>query len=1127
VERQNVRFIDALFTCVSAVCCVGLTTLDLSTLTIASQVVLWVLVQVGCIVLTSTVPVLIRRHYFAKTMKEALRSLGMNEKECDRLLRQELEYRALGWVLTIAFVHMLFWPLLMAIVWGLYFTNNDSARAPLDAGNVNPWWWSFFMATAATHNAGFSLLADNLVQFASNTFFLLSASLLILVGNIGYPLVMYGNVYLLHRIYGAKEPAFAFLLARPRKCFTHLFNRASTLILLGVMVFTTFFEFFLFLALDYNEAYIQSFPPPVRALVGWFQAISTRCAGFNSIDIGQTAPAMQLVYAVMMYLTVYPFALTIRRSADMDAAAEAAGLPALLAHPEPSGASAASSEAGNGTTPAGTASSGQQLSQQAVARELEATQAAELARLAQAISIAQRASGLGSGGSVALRTVGPGSLSNVTFADTGSFRLRSGGSFRKGITTAGLGSAPLTRGDGSSGPGSSGPGSARRLALPGSSLGSAMGPGAGVEDPSAARYGSVSASGSVISGFSEPMNGVGGSRIAGSSLFSADSGRPDSARPAPVRSYLSSLADARSGASQSGVAEASASATAGAGPAVAAIEAEAGAAASAEDAARVAAAPRAQGATGPRSPAKPVDPAARAGAGGCDQAAVASATKALVPTRSAPAVPPWRVAAEYLDHDIGDIGVHHSGHRHGASTARRAKPRLSVRPESKLRAAAAAHGPSAGHAAAGYAHASARLHAGVHAVAHAHAEEQLRAGGHDAARSAAAHASGTGTAHGDEAATSGEATGRPTGDAAVHSIRGVPADDRITHAEASGLRRRRRDSAEADGAGGADVLPPAGGTKGDAADAADEVASVAESSILYDEFGHPLPPPPPVQTLRKEASGMFSRELFWLFTMLLAITISETNSIRDNAHPTYFNIFTVLFELSSAFGGVGLSIGYPGSPLSLSGQFNTFSKLVLIVAILAGRQRGLPTSIDPAVYLPALLSTKEAAEATSTAPDAAAAVQSLVQMSVQMFDAGRRRPMASIRSIFGPQAVASGKQTPTAGATDGAGTRATLFPRVGGGTTPRLAEPKLAGAASPRLRPQMHVTAPFTAVVVSVPGGGATPSHGNAPEPTGGAAGTVDADAAGASSISAQGVNSAAHGPSADATDMPELSLDS
>jgi hypothetical protein len=334
------------------------------------------------------------------------------------------------------------------------------------------------------------------------------------------------------------------------------------------------------------------------------------------------------------------------------------------------------------------------------------------------------------------------------------------------------------------------------------------------------------------------------------------------------------------------------------------------------------------------------------------------------------------------------------------------------------------------------------------------------------------------------------------------------------------------------------VLPPAGGAKDDAADAADEVASVAESSILYDEFGHALPPPPPVQTLRKEASGMFSRELFWLFMMLLAITISETNSIRDNAHPTYFNIFTVLFELSSAFGGVGLSIGYPGSPLSLAGQFNSFSKLVLIAAMLAGRQRGLPTSIDPAVYLPALLSTKEAAEATSTAPDASAAVQSLVQMSVQMFDAGRRRPMASIRSIFGPQAAASSKQTPTSGASDAAGTRAPLSPRLAGEATPRLAGavsprlggmagPKLAGAASPRLRPQMHVTAPFTAVVVSVPGGGATPSHGNARGPTAGGAGAVAAIAAGASSMSAQGVDSAADGPRVDAADMPELFLDS
>ncbi|KAG8896927.1 low affinity potassium transporter, partial [Tulasnella sp. 408] len=75
----------------------------------------------------------------------------------------------------------------------------------------------------------------------------------------------------------------------------------------------------------------------------------------------------------------------------------------------------------------------------------------------------------------------------------------------------------------------------------------------------------------------------------------------------------------------------------------------------------------------------------------------------------------------------------------------------------------------------------------------------------------------------------------------------------------------------------------------------------------------------------------------------------------------WFNIFSVLFELVSAYGTVGLSLGIPDSRkftlylrqknYSFSGALTTLSKLIIIAVMIRGRHRGLPVAIDRAVVL--------------------------------------------------------------------------------------------------------------------------------------------------------------------------------
>lgn len=105
-----------------------------------------------------------------------------------------------------------------------------------------------------------------------------------------------------------------------------------------------------------------------------------------------------------------------------------------------------------------------------------------------------------------------------------------------------------------------------------------------------------------------------------------------------------------------------------------------------------------------------------------------------------------------------------------------------------------------------------------------------------------------------------------------------------------------------------------------------------------------------------------SFDLWYVFLGLFVIAIAEGSRL-ENTSDYSFQLFTVLFEVVSAYGTVGLSFGYPGVNTSFSGQFNVVSKLVIIAMQIRGRHRGLPYALDRAVLLPSdSLNRREAEE---------------------------------------------------------------------------------------------------------------------------------------------------------------------
>ena len=56
-------------------------------------------------------------------------------------------------------------------------------------------------------------------------------------------------------------------------------------------------------------------------------------------------------------------------------------------------------------------------------------------------------------------------------------------------------------------------------------------------------------------------------------------------------------------------------------------------------------------------------------------------------------------------------------------------------------------------------------------------------------------------------------------------------------------------------------------------------------------------------------------------------------------------LLKIIFETISAFGGVGMSLGYPNKTTSFASVLSAGSKVLLIITMLMGRHRGLLASM--------------------------------------------------------------------------------------------------------------------------------------------------------------------------------------
>ncbi len=261
-------WIDALFQSASAVCVTGLATIDVGQdLSLAGQAVLIALFQVGGLgILTfSAVFFVMLGHGLASKERDIVQSVFLYSPRRD--LAPILKFVFLSTFLYEGAGTLLLW-----------------ARFSQDAPWSEALYTAAFHAISAFNNAGFSLFSDSLVSYQGDLIVNLTFMGLIVAGGIGF--IVHYELHM--RVFGK---------ARRLSVHTKVVLAATGALIAGGAVLFFIFE---------NHRLLNGLPWQNRVLASLFQSVTSRTAGFSTVDIGMLANETILLMIALMFIGASP-----------------------------------------------------------------------------------------------------------------------------------------------------------------------------------------------------------------------------------------------------------------------------------------------------------------------------------------------------------------------------------------------------------------------------------------------------------------------------------------------------------------------------------------------------------------------------------------------------------------------------------------------------------------------------------------------------------------------------------------------------------------------------------------------------------------------------------------------------
>jgi trk system potassium uptake protein TrkH len=270
----RVNFLDALFTSTSAVCVTGLVVVDTGTdFTRFGQIVIILLIQAGGLGIMT----------FAALMFQFLgRRLSLRSQS---VLHGSFFQQDIGVNFKTMFRRIL-WLTAVAELLGVAVL--FAALLP-QAGHLGEaLFQSVFHAVSAFCNAGFSLYKDNLVEVRHNHLFTITIMGLIVIGGLGHTVV--------HELWQRVECRFPRRRDRDIDCRRLSIHARVVLRFTGILIVGGAAGI-LVLGLTAAETSWEA-----RVAAAFFQSITARTAGFNTVDIGRLPLASVLLITILMFI---------------------------------------------------------------------------------------------------------------------------------------------------------------------------------------------------------------------------------------------------------------------------------------------------------------------------------------------------------------------------------------------------------------------------------------------------------------------------------------------------------------------------------------------------------------------------------------------------------------------------------------------------------------------------------------------------------------------------------------------------------------------------------------------------------------------------------------------------------
>lgn len=269
-EGEKLSFLSSLFTIVSAVCVTGLTVVDVSKVfSPAGDIVIIFFIQLGGLGVMTFSSILFLA--MGKRMTFYERELLKEERNADS--SGEISSFIKKLLLTVFIIES---------IGAIILTWEFAKEMPINKAV----FYGIFHSISAFCNAGFSLFSNNLEAYKANPIINLTIGYLITLGGIGFAVIT-SVIMVIRR--GIDR-----------------FNLTSKVAIIISMILT-FGGMILFFILEYsNSATLGDLNFIQKILASYFQSVTLRTAGFNTIPLGELRNSTIFMCCILMFIGASP-----------------------------------------------------------------------------------------------------------------------------------------------------------------------------------------------------------------------------------------------------------------------------------------------------------------------------------------------------------------------------------------------------------------------------------------------------------------------------------------------------------------------------------------------------------------------------------------------------------------------------------------------------------------------------------------------------------------------------------------------------------------------------------------------------------------------------------------------------